>query len=182
MLSELHCNRFRVRLASAELKTFRLHKTSRWGCSGLDIHTSANQCRAVIDRWCRSTPVRDARDGALQIARSKLQREFRENRREKLIDFTFLPREDIAHPANAPAAPVAELTRLACVKPPGIDRGAFMFPSPSIIAVSGYIMVNMMSMEGREKKAHSYHRCCVCFQALHEQFHRFESLISYESG
>lgn len=50
---------------------------------------------------------------------------------------TFLPREDIAHPANAPAAPVAELTRLACVKPPGIARGAFA-PSPSTSAVSGY--------------------------------------------
>ena len=57
----------------------------------------------------------------------------------------------MAHPANAPAAPVAELTRLACVKPPGIDRGAFTFPSPSTSAVSGYTMMNMTSLEcGKE--------------------------------
>ena len=53
----------------------------------------------------------------------------------------------MAHPANAPAAPVAELTRFACVKPPGIDRGAFTFPLPSTSAVSGYATVNMTSLE-----------------------------------
>lgn len=52
---------------------------------------------------------------------------------------TFLPKEDIAHPANIPAASVAELTRFACVKPPGIDRVAFA-SSPSTSVVSGYII------------------------------------------
>ena len=63
-------------------------------------------------------------------------------------DFTFLPREDMAHPANAPAAPVAEFTRVACVKLPGIDSGAFAFPSPSTSAVSGYTMVNTTTLPG----------------------------------
>jgi hypothetical protein len=53
----------------------------------------------------------------------------------------------MAHPANTPAAPVAEFTRVACVKLPGTDKGAFAFPSPSTSAVSGYIMVNITSLE-----------------------------------
>ena len=62
---------------------------------------------------------------------------------------TFLPRDDMAHPANAPAAPVAELTRLACVKPPGIAK--VVFPSPSTNAVSGYatVTVNTMNIQSR---------------------------------
>ena len=54
----------------------------------------------------------------------------------------------LAHPENAPAAPVGEFTSVACMKFPEIDRGAF---APSNSAVSGYTIVNITSLEdGKE--------------------------------
>ena len=52
----------------------------------------------------------------------------------------------LAHPENAPAAPVVEFTSVACMKFPEIDRGAFTLPSPS-----SYTIVNITSLEdGKE--------------------------------
>ena len=70
----------------------------------------------------------------------------------------------LAHPENAPAAPVVEFTSVACMKFPEIDRGAFTLPSPSNSAVSGYTTVNITSLED-DKENLTMDAACVskCF-------------------
>ena len=61
-----------------------------------------------------------------------------EEKRVNVEDLTFLLGEAITYPENAPATSMAELTRLACVKPSRIDRGVLAL-SLTTSAVLGYI-------------------------------------------
>lgn len=94
-----------------------------------------------------------------------------------MISLTFLPRLEMAHPARDPAAPAAEVTKVA-----GAGAIPLALSAPLVTAVSGFERdINNWNYKVRKGNKVTHHVRYVFFQLFNEELQGFEGLITDQS-